>query len=58
LLCKLPHHGWRTVWLKSGTHLNDHLFRYRLRALRDGTLGQFAQVSGMSAFGTKRTFFD
>jgi hypothetical protein len=34
LLCKLPHHGWRTVWLKSGTHLNDHLFRYRLRAAR------------------------
>jgi hypothetical protein len=38
LLCKLPHHGWRTIWLKPGVHLNDCLFRYRLRTL----LGQFA----------------
>ena len=49
LLCKLPHRGWRTVWLKSGTHLNDRLFRYRLRAL----LSQSLSVR-MSGFGTKR----
>jgi len=46
LLCKLPHHGWWTVWLKSRTHLNDRLFRYHLRALHEGSLASSHKYCG------------